>query len=149
MAAGGVDAAVERLARLMEGFLKPLVEKLGFSIESVEEVRVDPEGPRITVRCGPGPGYESLYLDISPDGVELTVTMPAPKGLDPEDVDARLGLRVEEGEEFEQVEEYDIAYDQEEGEVTVTLHARTVNALPRVDTIRRVVEEVLGVTGGG
>ena len=47
-----MDAVVERLARLMEGFLKPLVERLGFSIESVEDVRVDPEGPRITVRCG-------------------------------------------------------------------------------------------------
>ncbi len=140
---------VEKLAKLMEEFLRPLSEKLGFDIESVEEVRVDPEGPRITVRCGPGPGYESLYLDLSPDGVELTVTLPAPKGLDPEDVDARLGVRIEEGEEFEQVEEYDVAYDPEEGEVTVTLHARTVNALPRVDTLRRVVEEVLAETGGG
>ena len=149
MAPEANSVLLEKLARLMEGFLKPLVERLGFSIESVEEVKVDPEGPRIMVRCGPGPGYESLYLDISPDGVELTVTMPAPKGLDPEDVDARLGLRIEEGEEFEQVEEYDVAYDREEGEVTVTLHARTVNALPRVDTIRRVVEEVLGEAGGG
>ncbi len=137
----------EKLAGLMRGFLGPLAERLGFSIESVEDVSVDPEGPRITVRCGPGPGYEALYLDLSPDGVELTVTMPAPKGLDPEDVDARLGLRIEEGEEFEGVEEYDVAYDPEEGEVVVTLHARTINGLPRVETIRRVVEETLRGNG--
>ncbi len=132
-----------RLARLMERFLSPLAEKLGFDVGSVEEVSFDPEGPRVGVRCGPTPDYESLTVDVSPDGVEMVASFPAPKGLSVEDVDAALGVRIEEGEEFEQIEEYDVAYDPEEGEVVVTLHARTVNALPSVQTLRRVVEEVL------
>ncbi|WP_048192019.1 hypothetical protein [Pyrolobus fumarii] len=134
---------IERLAKLMERFLSPLSQKLGFSIDTIESVEVDPEGPRIVVQAGGGEDYERLYVDISPDGVELTVTIPAPKGLDPDEVDAILGLRIEEGEEFEGIEEYDVAYDPEEGELTVTLHARTVNGLPNVQTIRRVAGEVL------
>ncbi len=135
--------SVEKLAELMRRFLSPFVEKLGVDVDTVEDVSVDLEGPRIVVRCGAGSDYESLYIDVSPDGVELVVSIPAPKGLGVEDVDAAVGLRIEEGEEFENVEEYDVSYDPEEGVVTVTLHARTVNALPHVQTIRRVVEEAV------
>ncbi len=136
----------EKLARLMERFLKPLVDRLGFSVESVESVEVDPEGPRIIVRAEGGEGFESLYLDLSPDGVELTVTLPAPKSL--EGLEEALADRIESDEELASIEEYDVGYDPEEGEVVVTLHARTINALPSIEKLRALLDEAIAAVRG-
>ncbi len=133
--------SAERLAKLMERFLKPLADRIGFTIESVESVEVDPEGPRIILRASSGEGYESLYLDISPDGVELTVSFPAPKGL--EGLEDVLAEGIEGDEELSSIEEYDVSYDPEEGEVIVTLHARTVNALPGLEKLRALVDNAV------
>ncbi|MET1128614.1 MAG: hypothetical protein ABWW70_04790, partial [Thermoproteota archaeon] len=50
-----------------------LLAPLGIDVEGVDSVQVDPHGPRIIIHTA----TEELeaYLDLSPDGVELALTL--------------------------------------------------------------------------
>ncbi|KSW12435.1 hypothetical protein CF15_06835 [Pyrodictium occultum] len=140
-----------KLARLLEKALKPIVEALGIDINDVENLEIDPYGPRVVLEARPRRGRtRSVFLDASPDGVELVASLEAPRGLDPRELEERLAELLEESPETQGVEEYDVDYDPEAGEARITLHARLVAELPGVGELERLLEEALGglQTGG-
>ena len=135
------EEARERLLRILEKAIRPLVEPLGASIYSVESLEIDPYGPRIVIQLSPGEGVETVFVDASPDGVEAVYTIRVEKGLDKHRFEEELASLIEESEELQSVEEYDLAYDPEAGEVTITLRARMIPELPSIKEITRRVTE--------
>ncbi|ALL00970.1 hypothetical protein Pyrde_0922 [Pyrodictium delaneyi] len=134
----------EKLAKLLEKALRPIVDVLGISIEDIESLEIDPYGPRIVLEAKPSKhGARSLFLDASPDGVETVVTLEAPRGLDKNELEGTLAELIEESPETQSVEEYDVSYDPEEGEVTITLHARLLAELPSIKEVHKLLEETL------
>ncbi len=137
------DEHLVRLAKLVEKTLRPIIEPLGAKITMVENIEIDPYGPRIVIQLSPGPGVESVFVDASPDGVEAVYTIRVDKGLDKRAVEDEVSSTIESSEEFQGVDEYDVAYDAEEGEITITLKARMIAELPSIDEVRRKVNEAI------
>jgi len=137
------DEHLTRLAKLVEKALRSVIEPLGAKTTMVEDIEIDPYGPRIVIQLAPGPGIESVFIDASPDGVEAVYTMRVDKGLDKRVVEEEVSATIESSEEFQGVDEYDVAYDAEEGEITITLRARMIAELPSIDEVRRKVNEVI------
>ncbi|BEP18329.1 hypothetical protein PYJP_16810 [Pyrofollis japonicus] len=136
----------EKLVKLLENALKPIIEPLGASIDSVESFEIDPYGPRIVVQLSPGNGVVSIFIDASPDGVEAVYSLRVDKGLDKQGFEEELSTLIEESEEFRGVEEYDVTYASEEGEVTITLRARMIAELPSISEVRKAVESASAKT---
>jgi hypothetical protein len=136
----------EKLVKLLENALKPIIEPLGASIDSVESFEIDPYGPRIVLQLSPGNGVVSIFIDASPDGVEAVYTLRVDKGLDKQSFEEELSTLIEESEEFRGVEEYDVTYTPEEGEVTITLRARMIAELPGISEVRKAVESAAAKT---
>ena len=132
-----------RLAKLVEKALRPIIEPLGAKTTMVEDIEIDPYGPRIVIQLSPGPGVESVFVDASPDGVEAVYTIRVEKGLDIRAVEEEIATTIESSEEFQGVDEYDVAYDAEEGEITITLRAKIIAELPSIDEVRRRVNEAI------
>lgn len=134
----------EKLAKLLEKALKPIVDVLGISVEDIESLEIDPYGPRIVLEARPARhSIRSLFLDASPDGVETVATLEAPKRLSKNRLEEALAGLIEESPETQSVEEYDVSYEPEEGEVTVTLHARLLAELPGVEELRKLLQRAL------
>ena len=132
-----------RLAKLVEKALRPIIEPLGAKTTMVEDIEIDPYGPRIVIQLSPGSGVESVFVDASPDGVEAVYTIRVEKGLDIRAVEEEIAATIESSEEFQGVDEYDVAYDAEEGEITITLRAKIIAELPSIDEVRRRVNEAI------
>ena len=137
------DEHLVRVAKLVEKALRPIIEPLGAKTTMVEDIEIDPYGPRIVLQLSPGSGIESVFIDASPDGVEAVYTMQVDKGLDKRAVEEEIAATIESSEEFQGVNEYDVAYDAEEGGVTITLKARMIAELPSIDEVRRKVNEAI------
>ncbi len=137
------DEHLIRLAKLVEKALRPIIEPLGAKITTVEDIEIDPYGPRIVIQLSPGSGIESVFIDASPDGVEAVYTIRVDKGLDKRVVEEEIAASIESSKEFQGVDEYDVAYDAEEGEITITLKARIIAELPSIDEVRRKVNEAI------
>ncbi len=137
------DEHLIKLAKLVEKALRPIIEPLGAKTTMVEDIEIDPYGPRIVIQLAPGPGIESVFIDASPDGVEAVYTIRVDKGLDKRAVEEEIAASIESSDEFQGVDEYDIAYDAEEGEITITLKAKMIAELPSIDEVRRKVNEAI------
>ncbi len=119
--------------------LKPLLGKLGVSPSSLSTLELDFEGPRIIVKSA-GSDFEA-YLDISPDGVEEVVTLKQPLEAPLDEVEEAIARTIEEGEEFQGVEEYDVSCSRDG--VTITLYSKLLEDLPDMQAIRKAVERAL------
>ncbi len=137
------DEHLIRLAKLVEKALRPIIEPLGAKITTVEDIEIDPYGPRIVIQLSPGSGIESVFIDASPDGVEAVYTIRVDKGLDKRVVEEEIAASIESSEEFQGVDEYDVTYDAGEGEITITLKVRMIAELPSIDEVRRKVNEAI------
>ena len=127
----------EKLAKA----LQPILTMYEADVDQVEELSLDFEGPRITVKLKPG-WARSLYVDSSPDGVELVAALEAPRGLDQAEAEAVLESLIEEAEWYNSIEEYDIAYDPDRGEAVLTLYARLLQHLPGARELRRLAKQL-------
>ncbi len=119
--------------------LHPVAEKLGLDLSRLQLLEVDPEGPRVLMRLGGWGRFREVYVDMSPDGVEMVATIEARKGVEKERYEDAIAEVIEESEQFQGVEEYDISYSPDEGVVTLTLVARMVAELP---SLREIVDAV-------
>jgi len=112
--------------------LRRLLAPLGLRPEDLARLDIDPYGPRVIAVLEPEWALQ-VVLDASPDGAELEATLRAPKGLDQAEAEAALEETVLE--EAQAVDEYDAAYDPDEGEAIITLHAANPARLPRIDRL--------------
>ncbi len=126
--------------------LRRLLEPLGLSPEDLAGLDIDPYGPRVIAVLEPRWAVQ-VVLDASPDGAELEATLEAPKGLDQAEAEAALEETVLE--EARAVDEYDVAYDPEQGEAVITLHAAHPARLPRIDRLAEKAAEKLRELAGG
>ncbi len=120
--------------------LRRLLDPLGLDPGTLTRLEIDPYGPRIIIALEP-PWAIQVVLDASPDGAELEATLEAPKHLDQADAEAALEETVLE--EAQAVDEYDVAYDPEQGEAIITLHAAHPARLPRIDKLAEKAAEKL------
>ena len=126
---------------LLEKALARLLEHYNTPIDGVVGLEVDFDGPRVIVQLEPG-WAKSLYVDASPDGVEATITLALPEGLDPGTVEAAAEEMIENDQAFKSVAEYDVAYDPETGELNITLQTDTLNAQPTGQALNRLAERL-------
>ena len=70
-------------------------------------------------------------------------TIRVDKGLDKRAVEEEIAASIESSDEFQGVDEYDVAYDAEEGEITITLKAKMIAELPSIDEVRIKVNEAI------
>lgn len=139
----GSDERGSRLAKLVEKALRPLIEPLGARIEHLENIEIDPYGPRIVIQLSSLGNVETVFIDASPDGVEAVYTIRIEKGLNKNRVEEEISNTIEYSEELQGIEEYDVAYDPDEGELTITLRARMIAELPTIQELRRIVDEAV------
>jgi hypothetical protein len=136
----------ERGLRLLEKALKPIVEVLGARVEDVADLEIDAYGPRVIVQVKPqDPLVESVFIDASPDGVEAVYTLRLQRGMNRGEVEDRVAAGIEESDSMQAVQEYDVAYEPESGELTITLHVKLLPELPSLKDVRRIIEESLGI----
>ena len=131
-----------RSRRLLEDALRPLLAVLDATVDEVDKLTIDPEGPRVIVEATPG-WARRVTLDASPDGVELVAAIEVGRGMDPVEVENLVADAVEDADWAAGIEEYDVAYSPETGEAVVTLAARLPSHLPRGRQLARTVREAL------
>ena len=124
--------------------IKGVADRLGLDLTRLENMEIDTEGPRVILRLSGWWRVRELYLDMSPDGTELVVTVESKKGLRREGYEDAVATVIEESEQFQGVEEYDVAYSPDEGTVTVTLRSKLLAELPSVKEIVEAVDKAIG-----
>lgn len=129
--------------------LHQVASKLALDLSRLRLMEIDPEGPRVILRLGGWGRVREVYLDMSADGAEMVVSMEARRGLRKEDYEDAVATVIEESEQFQAVEEYDVAYDPDEGSVTVTLRARLLAELPSVKEVVEAVDRAVAYYGSG
>ena len=127
--------------RLLGKALSDLLEHYNVPLESLVSLEIDFYGPRVIVGLKPE-WADALYLDVSPDGVEATVTLRLAENLDRETVEAAAAEFIESDESFSHVADYDVVYDSETGELSLTLHTDTLSAQPTPSAIGRLVRSL-------
>ena len=132
-----------RMGVIAIAMLKPIVDRLEAPIQSVRVAEIDAEGPRIILRLAETDKVQEVYLDISPDGVELTLSIKAPKNMDKQIVEDAIAEYIEESEAFGAVEEYDVAYNPVDGSIVLTLIAKLLVELPGLPAIVDSIERAL------
>ncbi len=143
LAKEGISLGVEDLCKL--GYLvaksvRVLTDKLGAPIKSLDTLEIDFEGPRIIARITND--NMQVYVDVSPDGVEEVISLQV-KGykISPQLIEEELSRIIEEHDEFQGVEEYDVSVADKY--ITITLVAKLLEDLPDLGTVRRILGEVL------
>ncbi len=137
---GLCESLRDTLARLLRG--------TGLSPSDVKRIDLDPYGPRIIIEAEPQ-WAARISLDASPDGVEATLALAAPRGLDPLEAEEAILEAIEEAPGTDTLDEYDAGYDPEEGEIVAELRAARLTHLPSLrelaaritDAVRRLKEE--------
>lgn len=121
--------------------LRQLLDPLGLSPEHIRSASIDPHGPRIILDLEP-PWANGVSIDASPDGVEAVVAIPAPRGLDPEEAE-EAALQALEEAGITGVDEYDAAYDPQEGELVIEIHASLITHIPRLPELAEKAAKAL------
>jgi len=126
---------------LLRKALQPILERYQASLDHVEDLEIDYEGPRITVKLKPT-WANTLYIDASPDGVELVAALPAPKDLDEAEAEATAEDIIEDQDWTATIEEYDTAYNPETGELILTIEARLLQHLPTAQDLQQLLQQL-------
>jgi len=131
-----------RIGVLVSKSLGKLLDRMGYSLEWLEEFEIDFYGPRVFLKFRRDRVESSL--DFSPDGCEHQISVRAERGLDESIVEDYVAELIETSEDFESIESYDVFYDPEEGVVVVVLETRLVEHQPSINSIIRIVDEAIG-----
>jgi hypothetical protein len=124
--------------------LHQVADKLALDLSRLKLLEIDPEGPRVILRLGGWERVREVYVDMSADGVEMVVSLEARKGLRKEDYEDAVATVIEESEQFQGIEEYDVTYSPGDGLLTVTLTARLASELPSVKDVVEAADKALG-----
>ncbi len=127
--------------------MKGVADRLSLDLSRLENLEIDPEGPRVILRLSSWWRVRELYLDMSPDGAEMVITINAKKGLRKESYEEAVSTVIEESDQFQGVEEYDVAYSPSDGTVTLTLRSRLLAEMPSIREIVEAVDRALGYYG--
>ncbi len=127
----GVKDACQRVCSAFSKLLAPL----GIGMEGVDSIQVDPDGPRIIIHTV----TEELeaYLDLSPDGVELALTLRIDGVQNRQQLEDEVANLIESHDAFSGVDEYDVSAS--EDAVTVLLSAQLLSHLPSVEVVRSII----------
>jgi len=129
--------------------LKPVLDRVRLPLRGLDYFEIDPEGPRVIVKLvKPVDLVAEAYIDMSPDGVELSLELVLEPGLNKSRVETRLANRIEESGEFMGVREYDLSYDPQRGTLTMLFESNLVTELPSVNVIREIVTDVVSQLQG-
>ncbi|ABM80887.1 hypothetical protein [Hyperthermus butylicus] len=133
---------VEKLARLLEKALRPIAEALGASMDEIEDLEIDTYGPRIIIQFKPSSAtVRTVFIDASPDGVEAVYTAQVATGKQKHQLEEAIAQIIETEDTYQAVEEYDVSYNPETGEVTITLTAKIIPELPSIRDVERLLEK--------
>jgi hypothetical protein len=127
--------------RILQQLRGKLLAPLGLDAGDVETLEIDPHGPRIIIEAKPS-WAEAVTIDASPDGVEAALALRAPKGLDPARAEEQALAALEQ--QAAGLEDYDAAYDPEEGELLIELQARLITHLPNLRNLAQSTKTALG-----
>ena len=135
-------ADTEKLARLLEKALRPIAEALGASVDEIEDLEIDTYGPRIIIQLKPASTtVKTVFIDASPDGVEAVYTAQLVAGKRKQQLEEAVAEIIETEDTYQAVEEYDVSYNPETGEVTITLTARIIPELPSIKDVEKLLEK--------
>jgi hypothetical protein len=124
--------------------LDDVLEKYELQVGDIEKLILDSYGPRIVLYAKPT-WCKSLYLDMSPDGVELNVTFTLElcSSIPMDKIEEVVGEFIETNEVFEPIEEYDVICDSSTNEITLTFHTRLLNHQPNKGVLISIINHVI------
>ncbi len=124
--------------------LNDILEKYGLQVSDLEKLILDSYGPRIMLYAKPT-WCNSLYLDMSPDGIELNVTFALELCSNTliDKIEKVVDEFIESNEIFEPIEEYDVTCDSSTNEITLTFHTRLLNHQPNKDVLTNIINHVI------
>jgi len=130
------------LLESLEDALDRLLRGTGLSPDDVAAVDFDPYGPRIIITLEPW-WAKRVVLDVSPDGVEATLLLEAPRGLEQRHAEEAIFEAVEEAPGAEALDEYDVAYDPSHAEAMLELHVERLTHMPNLGDLAARVKKRL------
>jgi len=133
-----------RIAELAVKALKPILDRVGLPLKGLDYFEIDPEGPRVIVKLvKPVELVAEAYIDMSSDGVELSLELTLEPGLEKRRLETVLEDKIEESSEFIGVREYDLSYDPQTGALTMLFASSLVTELPSINVVREIVADVV------
>ncbi len=133
-----------KCCNLVENMLDDILEKYGLQVSDIEKLTLDSYGPRIMLYAKPT-WCNSLYLDMSPDGVELNVTFALElcNSIPTDKIEEVIDEFIETNEIFKLIEEYDVICDSSANEITLTFHTRLLNHQPNKSVLISIINHVI------
>lgn len=124
--------------------LDDILEKYELQVGDIEKLILDSYGPRFVLYATPA-WCKSLYLDMSPDGVELNVTFTLElcSSASIDKIEEAVDEFIETNEVFEAIDEYDVACDSSTNEITLTLRTRLFNHQPNKSVLISIINHVI------